>query len=40
MRYYDTFLHTVKNITIKDIQEIAVKYLQPDSMIRLVVGKG
>ncbi len=39
MSYYDTFLHTVKNITIKDIQDIAVKYLQPDSMIRLVVGK-
>jgi predicted Zn-dependent peptidase len=38
MRYYDTFLHTVKNITIKDIQEIAVKYLQTDSMITLVVG--
>ncbi len=39
MSYYDSFLHTVKNITIKDIQDIAVKYLQPDSMIRLVVGK-
>lgn len=39
MSYYDIFLHTVKNITIKDIQKIAVKYLQPESMIKLIVGK-
>lgn len=39
MDYFDDFLSTIKNITAKEIRELAVKYLDPKSMITLVVGK-
>ena len=37
--YYDRFLETVKNTTAKEIKDLAVKYLDPGSMITLVVGE-
>ncbi len=39
MDYFDDFLATIKNITAKEIRDLAVKYLDPASMITLVVGK-
>lgn len=39
MDYFDKFLHTIKNITAKEINELAVKYLDPSTMVTLVVGK-
>jgi len=37
--YFDDYLATIKNITAKEIRDLAVKYLDPASMITLVVGK-
>jgi len=39
MDYFDQFLTTTKNITTNEIRELAVKYLDPASMITLVAGK-
>lgn len=39
MSYYQRYLHTIKSITIEEIQDLAVKYLQPEEMIKVVVGK-
>ena len=39
MDYFDRFLDTVKNITAKEIRDLAVKYLEPSTMVTLVVGK-
>jgi predicted Zn-dependent peptidase len=39
MDYYSEYLETIKNITAEEIRDLAVSYLQPDSMIKLVVGK-
>ncbi len=39
MEYYSRFLDTIKNITTEEIRDLAVSYLQPDSMVRLVVGE-
>ncbi|MEO6882794.1 MAG: pitrilysin family protein [Bacteroidia bacterium] len=37
--YYDRYFATIKNCTAKQLQELANKYFQKDSMIELVVGK-
>jgi predicted Zn-dependent peptidase len=39
MDYFVRYQETIKNITAKEIRELAVKYLDPASMITLVVGK-
>ncbi len=39
MDYYSEYLKTIKNITTEEIHDLAVNYLQPESIIRLVVGK-
>jgi zinc protease len=39
LNYYFEFVETVKKITAKEIRDLAVKYLDPESMITLVVGK-
>ncbi len=39
MDHYNTYLSTVKNITAKEIRDLAVKYLDPSTMITLVAGK-
>jgi len=39
MNYYKHYIRTIKNITAEEICNLAVNYLQPDSMIRLVVGE-
>lgn len=39
MSYYQRYLDTIKSITIEEIQDLAVKYLQPEEMIKVVVGK-
>jgi zinc protease len=39
MDYYTQFVETVKSITANEIRDLAVKYLDPASMITLVVGK-
>ena len=39
MDYYHHYLETIKNVTAEEIRDLAVKYLQPDSLVRLVVGK-
>jgi zinc protease len=39
MSYYQRYLRTIKSITVEEIQDLAVKYLEPDSMISVVVGK-
>jgi len=38
MDYYRDFLSTIKTITTEEIINLAVTYLQPDSLIRLTVG--
>jgi predicted Zn-dependent peptidase len=37
--YYTRFVETINNITAKEIRELAVKYLDPATMITLIVGK-
>ncbi|HLG29057.1 MAG TPA: hypothetical protein VI387_02505, partial [Candidatus Brocadiales bacterium] len=37
--YLDTYVDNVKAVTKKDILRVAKKYLHPDEMILLVVGK-
>jgi zinc protease len=37
--YFEQFLHTVRTISPEELQELAKKYLDPASMIELVVGK-
>lgn len=37
--YFDKYIATIKNISASDIQNLAVKYLDKESMIELVVGK-
>ncbi len=39
MDFYRHYLETIKNITAEEIRDLAVKYLEPDSLIRLIVGK-
>ncbi len=39
MDFYHHYLETIKNVTAEEIRDLAVKYLQPDSLIRLIVGK-
>jgi predicted Zn-dependent peptidase len=38
MDYYSRYLDTIKNITTEEIRDLAVSYLQKDSMVKLVVG--
>jgi predicted Zn-dependent peptidase len=37
--YFEDFLETVKSITANQIKDLAVKYLDPSTMVTLVVGK-
>ncbi|SFG78258.1 M16 family metallopeptidase [Pedobacter insulae] len=37
--YYTNYIHTVKNISTEDIQQIAQQYLDPSTFIEVVVGK-
>lgn len=37
--YFEGFLETVKTITANEIKDLAVKYLDPATMVTLVVGK-
>jgi predicted Zn-dependent peptidase len=37
--YFEQFLHTIRTITPAELQELAKKYLDPNDMIELVVGK-
>jgi zinc protease len=37
--YYDRMIHTIKNITSGEIQDLARKYLAPESFYQVVVGK-
>lgn len=39
MDYFDRFIGTVKNITAKEIRDLTVKYLDPATLVTLVVGK-
>lgn len=39
MSYYTTYLNTIKTITKEEIQDLAVKYLEPETMISVVAGK-
>ena len=39
MDFYNSYLKTIKTITPEEIQHMAVKYLQPDSLIKVVAGK-
>jgi predicted Zn-dependent peptidase len=39
MDYYNRYIQTIKNITAKEIRELAVKYLDPHTLVTLVVGK-
>jgi len=39
MDFYNNFVKTIKNITPEEIKQMAVKYLQPESLIKVVVGK-
>lgn len=38
-KYYEKYLHVVKSITPIEIQKLAIKYFQPDSMYEIVAGK-
>ena len=38
MDFYRQYISTVKSITAKEIGELAVKYLKPDELVRLIVG--
>ena len=37
--YYDQYLDTLKTITPEDLLVLAQKYLDPDSLYELVIGK-
>jgi zinc protease len=37
--YYEKYLQTLREITPSELQELAVKYFQPDSMYEIVAGK-
>lgn len=37
--FYNSYIKTIKTITPEEIQHMAVKYLQPDSLIKVVAGK-
>ncbi len=37
--YYDNYISTIKNISAKELRDLANKYLNQDSMIELVAGK-
>lgn len=39
MDFYENYVTTIKNITPEEIQRLAVNYLHPDSLIKLIVGK-
>jgi zinc protease len=39
MSYYQRYLRTIKSITVEEIQDLAVKYLEPNSLLSVVVGK-
>lgn len=38
LSWYNNYIETIKNISANEIQLLAVKYLEPDSFTRLVVG--
>jgi predicted Zn-dependent peptidase len=38
LSWYNDYIETIKNISANEIQHLAVKYLEPDSFTRLVVG--
>ncbi len=38
LSWYNNYIETIKNISANEIQDLAVKYLEPDSFTRLVVG--
>jgi zinc protease len=37
--YYEKYLQTLREITPSELQELAVKYFQPDSMYEIIAGK-
>lgn len=39
LSYYKKYLETIKTITTEEIQDLAVKYLDPDSMLCVLAGK-
>ncbi len=39
MDYFNRYIQTIKNITAKEIRELTVKYLDPHTLVTLVVGK-
>lgn len=39
MDFYQRYLNTIKYITAEEIRDLAVTYLKPDSLVRLIVGK-
>lgn len=40
LSYFQKFINTIKSVTTEEIQDLAVKYLDPNSMISVVVGEG
>jgi predicted Zn-dependent peptidase len=39
LSYYQKYIHTIKSITTDEILDLAVKYLDPGSMVSVVVGE-
>lgn len=37
--HYDNAIHTIKNITAKDLRDVANRYLDPESMTEIIAGK-
>ena len=38
-KYYENYLYILRNITTSEIQQLATKYLQPETMFEVVAGK-
>ncbi|MBE0640328.1 MAG: hypothetical protein IH598_17585, partial [Bacteroidales bacterium] len=39
LNYYKKYIATIKTITTEEIQDLAVKYLDPCTMLTVIVGK-
>ena len=37
--YFDRYIATIRNVSASELQSLAIKYFDKDSMIELVVGK-